>query len=297
VDNPGLINSTERVPWAALDAVDQRERKYAPLVAESAAGQKRRRTDAALFKEISASTIFAASRGGESQRWISALADLIDDMFTEHDAGRVWDVILRHAVQYTNADAALLSFPVDANVMQIRNAVGANADTIVGQTFDRQTSIAGQVLDSGQSAYVDMARLKSPIDEVGAFGPMVITPLLGLRAMGTLGVARVHGSAPLTAQDLTTVAEFASLAAVAMHVDEARENREAASISAEQDRLASRLLDSLINRLFKISMVLAALTSSTHDPELSQRLRETAHEMDLLIAGVRTTIYGPKPHK
>jgi hypothetical protein len=265
------------------------------FVADSAARQHRRRTDAALFKEISASTVFAASRGGESQRWVSALADLIDEMFTEHESHRLWDVILRHAITYTHTDAALLCMPVDAEVMEIRSAVGEQTDGLVGQRFDRRTSIAGQVLDSGQSAYVDMAQLKSPIDEVTGYGPMVITPLLGLRALGTLGVTRLHTSSPLTEQDLTPVAEFASLAAVALHVDEARAVREAASINAEHDRLAGRLLDSLINRLFKISMVLAALTSSTRDPELRQRLRETAHEIDLLIAGVRTTIYGTTP--
>lgn len=216
-------------------------------------------------------------------------------MFSEHESNELWDLILEHAIAYTRADAALLCMPVDANVMEIRHAVGKQTEGLVGLHFDRKTTIAGQVLDSGKSAFVDMARLKSPFDEVNAFGPMVITPLLGLRALGTLGVTRLHTNPPLTEHDLMTVAEFASLAAVAMHVDEARAVREAASINAEHDRLASRLLDSLINRLFRISMVLAALTSSTDDADLQRRLRETAHEMDLLIAGVRTTIYGSKP--
>jgi GAF domain-containing protein len=264
-------------------------------VADPAAAQEGRRTDPALFREISASTIFAASRDSESQRWISALADLIDEMFTEHDPDPLWDIMLRHAIEYTRADTALLSMPVDAGVMEIRNAVGQQTAGLVGQRFDRATSIAGRVLDSGHSAYVDMARLRSPIDEVGAFGPMVITPLLGLRALGTLGVTRLHTNTPLTEDDLRTVAEFASIAAVAMHVDEARAVREAASISAEHDRLAGRLLDSLIGRMFKISMVLAALSSSTREPDVRQRLSATAREIDLLIAGVRTTIYGPKP--
>lgn len=216
-------------------------------------------------------------------------------MFTEHESNRLWDVILRHAISYTGADAALLSMPLDAELMEIRSAVGDQTDGLVGQRFDRKSSVAGQVLDSGQSAYVNVTQLTSPINDVTAYGPMIITPLLGLRALGTLGVTRLHTSAPLTEDDLTTVAEFASLAAVAMHVDEARAGREAATINAEHDRLAGRLLDSLINRLFKISMVLAALTSSTRDPDLQRRLRETAREIDLLIAGVRTTIYGPKP--
>lgn len=251
------------------------------------------RTDAALFRDIDAATVFASSRG-ESQRWIAALADLIADMFAEGE-NRPSDVILRHALRYVDADAALLSMPLDGERMEIRNAAGVGTDSLIGQVFDRQTSIAGRVLDSGHSAFVDMSRLKSPMSEVSGYGPMIITPLLGMRALGTLGVARTHERTPLHADDLERVVEFASLATVAMHVDEARAVREEQSISAEHDRVASQLLDSLISRLFRVSMVLAALASSSGDHEQRDRLRETAREIDAIIAGIRTTIYATRP--
>lgn len=253
-----------------------------------------RRTDAALFREIDAATVFATSHG-EKQRWITALADLIAEMFADGAAARPSDVILRHALHYVDADVALLSMPLDGERMQIRNVAGVGCEPMIGRIFDRRASVAGRVLDSGQSAFVDMSRLKSPIDDVERYGPMIITPLLGLRALGTLGVAREHGRSPLCVDDLERVVEFASLATVAMHVDESRAAREADSISAERDRVAGQLLDSLIGRLFRVSMVLAALTSSTGAPELQQRLRETANEIDAIIAGIRTTIYAGRP--
>jgi signal transduction histidine kinase len=256
-------------------------------------------TGAAQFREIDAATVFASSRG-ESQRWITALADLIADLiadlFADAEAGdRPSDVILRHALRYVDADAALLSMPLDGERMEIRNAAGAGTEGIVGQVYDRRTSIAGRVLDSGHSAFVDMARLKSPLSEVTGYGPMIITPLLGMRALGTLGVARADSRTPLCADDLELVVEFASLATVAMHVDEARAVREEERISAEHDRVAGQLLDSLISRLFRVSMVLAALASSSGEPEQRERLRETAREIDGIIAGVRTTIYATRP--
>src|SRR4051812_19481174 len=168
------------------------------------------------------------------------------------------DVILRHALRYADADVALLSMPLDGERIEIRNAAGAGADTLIGQVFDRKTSIAGRVLDSGHSAFVDMSRLTSPMSEVSGYGPMIITPLLGMRALGTLGLARARDRTPaLQAEDLNCVVEFASLATVAMHVDEARAVREEQRISAEHDRVAGQPLDSLISRLFRVSMVLA----------------------------------------
>jgi hypothetical protein len=254
-------------------------------------------TGAALFREIDAATVFASSRG-ESQRWVAALADLIAEMFADGAAaGRSSDVILRNALRYLDADVALLSMPLDGERMEIRNAAGVGTESLIGQAFDRQTSIAGRVLDSGRSAFVDMARLKSPLSEVTGYGPMIITPLLGMRALGTLGVARAHSRTPLCADDLELVVEFASLATVAMHVDEARAVREEQSISAEHDRVAGQLLDSLISRLFRVSMVLAALASSSGDREQRERLRETAIEIDAIIAGVRTTIYATRPDR
>ena len=93
-----------------------------------ASGQQR--TDAAQFREIDAATVFASSRV-ESQRWITALADLIADIFA--DAGsddRPSDVILRHALRYVDADAALLSMPLDGERMEIRNAAGTGTEGI-----------------------------------------------------------------------------------------------------------------------------------------------------------------------
>jgi signal transduction histidine kinase len=256
---------------------------------------RRQPTDAALFREISASTIFESSEPGETQRWINALADLIDDIFATHETSRPSKVILDHAIRFTNADTAILCMPIDADRMEIRNARGQRGPELIGQTFDRRTSIAGRVLDSGQSAFVDMPRLKSPIEEVRWFGPMIITPLLGLRALGTLGVTRLHNRSPFTAADLGLVAGFAGLATVALHVDEARAVREEASIGAEHDRLAFQLLDSLISSLFKVSMGVDRLVGLTRDPELQDGLRGITGQLDGLIAGIRRTIYATRP--
>src|SRR5580765_1260633 len=248
-----------------------------------------------MFREISGATVFGASSAEQMERWTSALAALIDDLFAAQHVRAATTVVAEHALSFTRADVALLCTAHGADGMVIRDAAGHGAHTLAGSLFDRASSVAGRVLDTGTTAYVGMPRLKSPIDPVTSFGPMVITPLDGAQTRATLGVARVAGDDPLERADLPEVAAYAAIAGIALRVDHARRDREGQRIHDEHDRLAATLLDSLIRDLFAISIRLDGAIARIDAPDARAAVQAAAERLDKVVIGVRDTIFTSAP--
>lgn len=174
------------------------------------------RTDPELFQHLRAATIFKLTDAAANQFWHEHLTRLLDELL-DHNRPDVWhDVVLTQMCDVMGADVALVSEPVDDDVMRICQVWGAHAGDLLGKTFDRRRSIAGRVQASGLTAYVGSPRLRSPLKDVELYGPMVITPLhIGSRAL-TVSIARLHGREALTAADMELAFGFATAAGAAV---------------------------------------------------------------------------------
>jgi len=197
------------------------------------------RTDPELFHDLRAATIFRFIDAGSSQRWREHLTRLLDELFASQSA---WEeVVLHRLCEFLAADIALMSEPVDTELMRICQVWGDQAAGLLGQQFDRRRSIAGRVHASGLTAFVGSPRLRSPLKAVELYGPMVIVPLRLQRGLFTISVARLHTRDALTAADMELAFGFAAAAGTAVDAVALR----ARYPDAQQELTADNLLRSL----------------------------------------------------
>jgi signal transduction histidine kinase len=124
----------------------------------------------------------------------------------------------------------------------------------------------------------------------------MVLPLTGSdRVLGTLVVARVTGRREFTEDDLEMAASFASQAAVALELAQAREDAQRAAVLQDRDRIARDLHDHVIQQVFAAGLQLEGI-GVTADPGTAERLDRVVERLDGAIAQIRTSIYSLRDH-
>lgn len=203
------------------------------------------RTDPELFQHLRAATIFKLTDADSNQIWHEHLTRLLDELLDQNNLDVWHDVVLGQMCEVLKADVALVSEPVNAEVMRICHVWGAHAAGLLAKEFDRRRSIAGRVQASGLTAYVGSPRLRSPLSDVELYGPMVITPLPVGSLTLTVSVARLYTREALTAADMELAFGFATAAGAAV------------------DAASALIGDPHIDRGHAVDSVLHALTAHT----------------------------------
>ncbi|MCK8676987.1 GAF domain-containing sensor histidine kinase [Streptomyces lichenis] len=128
------------------------------------------------------------------------------------------------------------------------------------------------------------------------FGPSMMLPLQsGGRLIGTLALPRERGGPPYTALDRRLAVQFASQAALALVLDDARRDRERLAVYEDRDRIARDLHDLVVQRLFATMMMLESVRRRAAPAE-DGLLAHTVDELESTIQEVRTAIFALQQH-
>ena len=240
----------------------------------------------------------ARSRG----EWLQATATITRRLLSADpadpaDAADPLQLIAARSREIADADLVTLVRPAEnGSDLRVEVAVGAGAEDLPGLRVPRQGSLSGRVFTTGQPL-----RLAHPRDEAGLasvasgaldVGPVLVVPLCGsTRVHGVLSVARIHGRAAFTPDDLELAAGFANQAAVAIELAEARVEQQRAAMLDERERIAADLHDHVIQRLFATGLSLQALASTLGPGRAGQRVLAAIADLDATIAQIRTSIF------
>jgi len=201
-------------------------------------------------------------------------------------------VVLRHALAFADAATAALALPSGPDRLEIRAVSGLAASQLIGRTFPRSTSIAGHVIDAGKPEVIDQFVPQFSDADISRLGPAIVVPLrAGTQVVGALSLARLREDPPFTKADLDLAFDFAELAGVALHLDQARTNREAVVVGAERDRIAGALSLTVIRELSDVMLQIDAVNSGVNDASQRTRLFKAAEQIHALIRTIRQTIY------
>jgi GAF domain-containing protein len=177
-------------------------------------------------------------------------------------------LIAARSREIADADLVTLVRPAeDGSDLRVEVAVGAGAEDLSGLPVPQHGSLSGRVFTTGRPL-----RLTHPTDEPGLasiasgaleVGPVLVVPLCGSTMVhGVLSLARIHGRAAFTPDDLEMAAGFANQAAVAIELAAARVEQQRTAMLDERERIAADLHDHVIQRLFATGLSLQALAGT-----------------------------------
>jgi signal transduction histidine kinase len=222
------------------------------------------------------------------QRWTVALAEVTSALLS--GSADVLAVIADKVGSVVDADLVCVIVPAqEAEMLLVRLARGADAESLEGRVFPAEGTLAGRALaeDSIVSAETETARTAEwqPI-----LGPSIAFPLKAAgEPLGALTLSRRPGATRFTPGDLEMAADFAAQAGVAIELGRAREDRQRLEIVGERGRIARDLHDHVIQRLFAAGLSLQMLADST--PAQSAAIAAQVAAIDGAIADIRTAIF------
>jgi signal transduction histidine kinase len=131
----------------------------------------------------------------------------------------------------------------------------------------------------------------------------MIVPLGEGPERGLLVTLRRRGAPPFTADDLESMATFASRASVVLELARTQERERRLQVQADRDRIARDLHDHVVQRIFATALSLDRLSRvlQPEQPEAAERLGRIVDELDATMAEIRAAIFelhqedGPEP--
>jgi PAS domain S-box-containing protein len=213
--------------------------------------------------------------------------------------GRTRDMLTltaRRARALVGAAVAWIAVPDRAarDHMVVAAADGEGSEGFVGALVPRASSLAAHVMDEDRTLLVeDMTAEPAVLSEARSadLGPGLYIPMSSETGpLGALVLARSH-TEPAFGQGEVSVAEvFASAAAIVLALGSARQSLEDLRMTAEQERIARDLHDTVIQRLFALGMRLQA-AERLADAAVAERIRGAVDAIDQVIREIRETIF------
>lgn len=181
--------------------------------------------------------------------------------------------------------------------------VAASGERSAELRLQRQTgsgSLAWQAMQTGRGVQVGPGEHAEGVlmDAHVPVGPVMALPLTGQRRpLGAVMLGRHEGRPPFTASDLQMAEAFASQAALALELADARTDQQRLSVLEDRDRIARDLHDHVIQRLFAIGLGVQSLASTLGETGPRRRLERTVDELDETIRQIRTSIYALRENR
>ncbi|MFD0074099.1 GAF domain-containing protein [Streptomyces sp. NPDC127166] len=231
----------------------------------------------------------------QRERWIEGAAAVTTALLTGATAENALTTVAEQARILADASAGVVLQPTEQGGMEIVAAsTRDDPGDLVGTTIAPGSPVLVQLL-GGEPVFVeDSATDPRMTTHVRSrFGPSMMLPLQsGGKLIGTLALPRRRGDPPYSAVDRLLASQFASQAALALVLADARHDRERLAVFEDRDRIARDLHDLVVQRLFATEMMLEstrrrAAGSSDEDALLGRAV----DELDSTIQEVRTTIF------
>jgi signal transduction histidine kinase len=230
---------------------------------------------------------------------LEAVREITAGILEGHDEDELLPLLVRRARELVGSDLSTLVVPAGPDALVVQAADGAAAAEVLGRTFPREGSIAGDVIAEGRAVVLDDVsgddRVDQPMVRAG-LGPAMFVPLVAHgRAFATLAVAnRLTGDA-FGEEDLALVRTFAGQAAVAMEYARAQRELQRLIVVEDRERIAKELHDGVIQSLFAVGMGLQGTAGLAQDPEIGGRIEAAVEEIDRVIRDLRNYIFGLRP--
>ncbi|WP_371659727.1 GAF domain-containing protein [Streptomyces sp. NBC_00280] len=237
--------------------------------------------------------LYEAAR--QRERWIEGAAAVTTALLTGGADDDALMTVANRARLLADAAAGVILQPTEAGGMEIVTASTLDdAGDIVGTTIAPGSPVLVQLL-GGEPVFVDDSatdpRMTTPVRH--RFGPSMLLPLQAEgRLIGTLALPRRRGERPYTDVERLLATQFASQAALALVLADARRRRARLAVYEDRDRIARDLHDLVVQRLFATGMMLESTQRrAAGDDTVCEILGHAVDELQATVQEVRTTIF------
>ncbi|GGU40601.1 sensor histidine kinase [Streptomyces lavendofoliae] len=230
----------------------------------------------------------------QRERWIEGAAAVTTALLTGEPAADALVTVAERARLLAGAAAGVVLQPTTGGGMEIVAAsTPHDPDDLVGTAIAPGSPVLEQLL-GGQPVFVEDSatdpRMTTPVRT--RFGPSMMLPLRsGGKLIGTLALPRRRGGRPYTPVERQLASAFASQAALALVLADARRDRERLAVYQDRDRIARDLHDLVVQRLFATEMMLESTRRRAGDAPAAGLLDRAVDELDSTIQEVRTAIF------
>ncbi|MFJ3500008.1 GAF domain-containing protein [Streptomyces sp. NPDC090135] len=231
----------------------------------------------------------------QRERWIKGAAAVTTALLTGASAENALTTVAERARVLAGASAGVVLQPTPEGGMEIVAAsTPDDPGDLIGTTIAPGSPVLVQLL-GGEPVFVeDSATDPRMTTHVRSrFGPSMMLPLRsGGKLIGTLALPRRRGDPPYSAVDRLLASQFASQAALALVLADARHDRERLAVYEDRDRIARDLHDLVVQRLFATEMMLESTRRRAAEPsDENALLGRAVDELDSTIQEVRTAIF------
>ncbi|MGW0459565.1 GAF domain-containing sensor histidine kinase [Streptomyces tendae] len=231
----------------------------------------------------------------QRERWIEGAAAVTTALLTEEGADDALTTVAERARLLAGASAGVILHPTAEGGMSIVTASSPDdPDGMLGATITPGSPVLEQLLGGEPVFLEDSAtdpRMTTHVRH--RFGPSMMLPLqAGGRLIGTLALPRRRGGRPYTDLERLLATQFASQAALALVLADARRGRERLAVYEDRDRIARDLHDLVVQRLFATGMMLESTRRRPGADDVGDILGRAVDELRSTVGEVRTTIFG-----
>ncbi|MHB9850929.1 GAF domain-containing protein [Streptomyces krungchingensis] len=233
----------------------------------------------------------------QRERWIEGAAAVTTALLTADEASDALAIVAERARVLAGATAGVILQPDRAGGMEIVTAsMLGDPGNIVGATIAPGSPVLDQLL-SGEAVFIDDSatdpRMTTHVRT--RFGPSMMLPLQAEgRLIGTLALPRTRGGRPYSPVDRLLATQFASQAALALVLADARHRRQRLAVYEDRDRIARDLHDLVVQRLFATGMMLESTrrrSAAAGGEDVSVMLGRAVDELQATVQEVRTAIF------
>jgi signal transduction histidine kinase len=244
---------------------------------------------------ISNARLYDDSR--RQQRWLAASAEISASLLaaTGEDPLRM---IARRASDIAEADIVTVGLLTpDGKEILVEVAVGTDADTLLGQRFSLDDTLAGEAIGKRAPLLLrspaDGGGRRSHLSSVMDAGPIMVLPLAdSTKIVGAMSLARAKGRPVFSTADVEMAGAFADHASVALELATARSDQQRVVLLEDRDRIARDLHDHVIQQLFAIGLSLESVaTMVASNQTAAERLHAGVADLDRTIRQIRTSIF------
>ncbi|MFG3099145.1 GAF domain-containing protein [Streptomyces sp. NPDC048182] len=233
-------------------------------------------------------------RARQRARWIEGAAAVTTALLTGESAEDALMTVAERARLLAGASAGVILQPTPEGGMEIVTASTPDDPAgIVGTTIEPGSPVLTQLLGGEPVFLTDSAtdpRMTTHVRH--RFGPSMMLPLQANgRLIGTLALPRRRGGRPYTALERLLASQFASQAALALVLADARRRRERLAVYEDRDRIARDLHDLVVQRLFATGMMLESTRRRPGADDVGEALGRAVEELRSTVQEVRTTIF------
>lgn len=231
----------------------------------------------------------------QRQRWLEASGRIARELLSgerEHPL----QMIAELALELAHADLVVTSVPAAglAEPRMMVAAAGAFESMQLQPIAERiGVELAGPVILSGTPLVLPTGPAPDGDEpccpEIGA---VMVLPLLGKHSVrGALSLCRHRDHPGFTDLDLDMATGFATQAATALELADARLDQERITVLEDRHRIARDLHDHVIQRLFATGLRMEQLAVQAGPGEVADRIQDRCSDLDDTISEIRARIF------